>query len=75
MGYPKCKRCGNIITFVNAEKSEREYFDGLKRIYTCSVCGMRCEANYNFELISPSQIYWEDEFIDSITWDDMEEID
>jgi len=59
MSYPKCKKCGELM--INATDTEfSSSFDGVNRIYECG-CGVKCQAIYNFELMTPDNVFWEDE--------------
>lgn len=60
MGYPCCKKCKKDISN-EIERSTDSAFHGLKVIYQCETCGLKCEATYNFEHVSPDNIFWEDD--------------
>ncbi len=60
MSYPICKKCGKEMMNATDTEIVSVAFDGVNRIYKCE-CGMKCQATYNFELIEPDNIFWEDE--------------
>ena len=57
MSYPKCRKCG-LYMYDSIETEIMSSYDGVQRIYKCE-CGEKCQAIYNFEEITPSDIFWE----------------
>ena len=59
MSYQKCNKCGKEMCEITEQRFSNN-FDGVEVIFECE-CGNKCQCTYNYEHVTPDNVFWEEE--------------